>query len=195
MTGELECTSVVWVTLKIAPQYEIADKAPHYLRKNGVILIPSDSSNSGYLMYQYADLPECLHQRIVALQWIENDDPEHKTVVHHIDGNTHNNSRDNLQWVSQSDNIKMRGPYSLQDHVFINDLPPNAVCLGLYGGHNYSRYYVVGEDLIMITKKGKVKYVNATPYRQGGHRMVTLYDDDGGKQMRGLTKLLKHING
>ena len=38
--------------------------------------------------------------RIIAMQFVPNDDPAHKTVVHHKDGNVHNNAAYNLQWVT-----------------------------------------------------------------------------------------------
>lgn len=45
---------------------------------------------------------------LVAKTFIENDDPENKTQVDHIDGNPTNNSISNLQWLSPSDNCLKR---------------------------------------------------------------------------------------
>ena len=44
--------------------------------------------------------------RIVAATFCKNDDPVKKKIVDHIDNNHLNNRADNLEWVSQAENIK-----------------------------------------------------------------------------------------
>ena len=192
-----------WVTLSMAPQYDIDANYPHYLRKNGKVLQPYCTSNSGYYSYGFSDLPEKLHHRIIACQFVVNDDPISKRVVDHINGDGKDNHITNLQWLSQSDNIRKCKSYTQQPKVVIQQLPADAVPLGLYEGHKYSRYYIGTDDsntqrLIMVLKRptaqGAYKYVNATPYRHGWFSQVTIYDDDGVKHMRGLTKILKYVN-
>ena len=47
-----------------------------------------------------------LIHRLVAKAFIENDRPEEKDTVDHIDGNKHNNTSSNLRWLSRSANTK-----------------------------------------------------------------------------------------
>lgn len=50
-------------------------------------------------------VPQCVHT-LVAETFVPNPDPEHRKYVNHIDGNKHNNSADNLEWVTSSENQK-----------------------------------------------------------------------------------------
>lgn len=47
-----------------------------------------------------------LVHRLIAEAFCENDSPETRTTVNHIDGNPANNKADNLEWVSYGDNLK-----------------------------------------------------------------------------------------
>lgn len=44
--------------------------------------------------------------RLVATAFCENDDPEHKTQVNHIDGDPSNNNASNLEWCTPSENMQ-----------------------------------------------------------------------------------------
>ena len=47
-----------------------------------------------------------LTHRLVAIAFIENDEPLYKTTVDHIDGDKSNNCANNLRWLSKSDNTR-----------------------------------------------------------------------------------------
>ena len=44
---------------------------------------------------------------LTALYWCENDDPQEKTIVHHMDCNKLNNKASNLQWVSFPEHLAL----------------------------------------------------------------------------------------
>lgn len=52
-----------------------------------------------------------------------NDNPEEKTVVHHIDGNKHNNHYTNLVWMNKAEHDKMprkkhKDDENIQENLF-----------------------------------------------------------------------------
>jgi len=59
--------------------------------------------NTGYLKVRIDKVNKLIH-RLVAQTFIPN--PNNKSIVHHKDGNKLNNYVDNLEWVTQSENIK-----------------------------------------------------------------------------------------
>lgn len=59
---------------------------------------------NGYKVYCLSGNMYYAH-RLVALLFVDNDDPKSKNVVDHIDGNKLNNHYTNLQWLSNRDNI------------------------------------------------------------------------------------------
>lgn len=77
------------------------------------ILAPIVDKRSGYLKVSLmkGKLRTCRIHRLVAESFIPN--PEGKPEVNHKDGNKQNNTVDNLEWVTESENIS---------HAFANNL-------------------------------------------------------------------------
>lgn len=138
--------------------------------------------NSGYLCVDLRNKGEnrqrFLVHRIVALTFISN--PSDKPNVNHIDGNKLNNSIDNLEWVTNSENIL---------HARKNLLNPyNKPTLGkkLNGKRKaYSKYYGVFKDntrkcwgaSITINKKvyGRKRFKSEEEAAQHYNELVSTY--------------------
>lgn len=73
------------------------------------ILFPEKTSNGYYrvtLFDKFGNKKKIRVHQLVAAEFHENPDPEHKTEVGHIDGNKCNNRADNLRWVTRAENIR-----------------------------------------------------------------------------------------
>jgi hypothetical protein len=86
-----------------------------------------------------------LVHRLVAITYIENDDPENKTFINHIDKDRTNNNADNLEWVTAAENnthghgtkIKMINPTTGRTVKRFDSLNEAKIFLGLKkSGHN-----------------------------------------------------------
>ena len=59
-----------------------------------------------YLAVASNKLPDKYVHRMVAKAFVHNPNPEEFTVIDHIDGNKQNNHYTNLEWVTQSENMR-----------------------------------------------------------------------------------------
>lgn len=67
------------------------------------------TNRTGYLavnLYIHSKVHKFLVHRLVALAFIPNTAPEEYTVINHLDGNRLNNDISNLEWCTQSQNMK-----------------------------------------------------------------------------------------
>ena len=88
-------------------QYIICDDGVIYNTKTHKNLYGSKSNGYVYVQLTIDGNPKsfALH-RLIAEYFIPN--PENKEVVHHIDGNNYNNSLNNLMWLTQEENSKIK---------------------------------------------------------------------------------------
>lgn len=99
--------------------------------------------NSGYWQIQIVDnngkSTRFLVHRLVALVWIPN--PTNKPYVNHIDGDKTNNTAINLEWVTNSENIKHARKTGLNPY---NNPTLNRKLSGKK--QSYSKFFGVGWD-------------------------------------------------
>jgi len=72
--------------------------------KNGRVTTPSRGSGD-YVRVNVGGTKYTFH-RLVAMAFVPNPDPERCTQVDHLDMDTENNHPENLEWVTQSENIR-----------------------------------------------------------------------------------------
>ena len=87
-------------------------------------------SPDGYHKVSTTDRNIGVH-RLVAMCWVENDDPHTKVEVNHKDYCRTNNRADNLEWMSHADNIR----YSAHRKDISGEKNPN------YGNRKLSMFY------------------------------------------------------
>ena len=164
-----------WIQLNLHPNYDISTTAPHQIRNHTTLTVLQQTlSNMGYYQITIERKTYTIH-RLIAEQFIHNDDPEHNTDVDHIDRNRLNNTIENLRWVSHGENQANRAPYGKKESewVKVDDINPEDMFqLGrLWDNIPFSRYYYnASMDKLLMrqnTKKRGEVYKIVKPIMQG----------------------------
>lgn len=118
--------------LNLKPIYHISKtgKLKSSRRPNG--MATTIHSVTGYEMIGLHSVdgtarPHLVH-RLVALQFIPNDDPENKIQVNHIDGNKLNNTVTNLEWISHLDNNIHASVSGIVNYVVNDEETVHQIC-------------------------------------------------------------------
>jgi len=97
------------LNLELKHEYSIDTLGVIRNETNGKVLKGTSISKNNRYVKIHLDKFYALH-RLVAKHFIKNDDIDNNKVINHIDGNRNNNCADNLEWCTQSYN--MRHAYS-----------------------------------------------------------------------------------
>jgi len=130
-----------WVELTNHPDYEINVKYPHQIRNIKTKRINKESlQNNGYIHISLNNKPYLKH-RLIAEQFIENDDPENKTEIDHINMIRDDNHIENLRWCSRSDNLKNKSIYNGFEAEYVDSVPNDTIEVNEFNGHEFEFYY------------------------------------------------------
>lgn len=118
------------------------------IRINGKVRKPVLNQDGYYRIWFCADniTPTVIgHHRLIAMAYVDNDDPVHKVEVNHKDYNRINNTPENLEWVTHRDNV-----LHLKEHYrkFGVDNPN-------YGNHKLSQKYKDNPELSLEKQSRK----------------------------------------
>ena len=158
-----------WLECVVDNDYEIFSEYPYPIRRKGSDRVISEHL-TGESYYRLRLGKKCyLKHRIVAEQFIPNDDPEHKTQVDHINHNRTDNRIGNLRWCSPSENQRNK-PTNGHGHqyVFLDELPDTAEPLEAYNGHEFDGLFVDFENEKLYLFNG-VRYRELILCRTSGH--------------------------
>lgn len=124
----------IWKTCRQNENYTVSNLGRVYSQRRHKILSPK-VNHDGYLRIQLYEHNQCefvgIH-RLIATAFCPN--PHDKPVVNHINGNKQDNRAVNLEWVTQSENIR---------HAWGNNL-------------SHRQLNVCGERFLMIDKQGNI---------------------------------------
>ena len=117
-------------------------------------------SSGGYVCVSLKRKIQLKH-RLIAFQFIENDDPENKTQIDHINRNKNENRIEKLRWCTVGENVKNREKIIRRVNEYLDHFPENAIEIAEYEGFKFKDYYYdpEGEQFIKITRWSKIKII------------------------------------
>ena len=95
---------MIWKTIREDEEYEISNTGLIRRKDNKYVRALQLGKRGYYTIKIRHGGPNYYVHKLVAEHFVENPDPEHKTTVNHIDGDTKNNNADNLEWLTPSEN-------------------------------------------------------------------------------------------
>ncbi|KAK8897830.1 hypothetical protein M9Y10_000058 [Tritrichomonas musculus] len=96
--------------------------------------------------------------RIIAKQFIPNDDPDHKIEVDHINKDRSDYHLENLRWVTPRENDKNKSKVNNVEYEFVSDLPNDLIKITFYESRSNhfefsdGQYYYDNEEDEFYTK-------------------------------------------
>ena len=139
----------------------------------GRIVTEFKNKTSGYIQVSINGRCQQKH-RLVALQFIYNDDPVNKTIVDHIEQDRTYYHVSCLRWVSTQDNNKNRSSTRGIVYKYVDNIDENSIKVTKYGDHSFENYYYFDN---------KFYYFNGARYRilyikenESGALLVSMQD-------------------
>ncbi|KAK8853669.1 hypothetical protein M9Y10_017230 [Tritrichomonas musculus] len=132
-----------YIELLDHPDYEILNEYPFTIRRKDNHFEPSESYDNGYIRVNLNNKSYSKH-RLVAEQFIPNDDPEHKTQVDHINKNRSDYHLNNLRWVTPSENQRNKTSSKSVEYEYFDEIPEEAFMIDTYETKNGIRYFNEG---------------------------------------------------
>jgi hypothetical protein len=164
----IEINGIVLKQLEEHPNYGVSACAKIFNLKKGKERVQCLRGNGGAKSFYVTYIINGKHvkfltHRLVAKYWVENDDPERKIQVNHIDGNRHNNLAHNLEWVTPAQNLKhavatgLIGKGCELYNAELTDEQVHEICKKLVDGaqpKDLAKHYKVSKDIIRKIRAG-----------------------------------------
>lgn len=126
----------IWKEIESDKNYMISNKGSVYSKRTGKIL-SGEVTKKGYIRVALTNHKRYLVHVLVAKAFLPN--PENKPQVNHIDGNKSNNNVSNLEWNTQSENMKHAYKTGLQRHRKSGEIYNARTVVQLDLNNNYIR--------------------------------------------------------
>ena len=160
--------------------YEIMTEFPFTIRRKRDQYEISESISNGYIQVHLNRQSYRKHV-LVAKQFIQNDDPIHKTQVDHINRDRTDYHIENLRWVTPSSNQQNKSSHKGVVYEFVDDIPDESIVVDFYDTrtdhYEFDDYYFYDDVFYFYNGINyRVLHVNESKY---GSKYVSMNDING----------------
>lgn len=148
-----------WQECVADKDYEIFSEFPFQIRKKSNKRIVKESIDKDGYIRCHLNCKDYRKHRIVALQFIPNDDPENKKDIDHINRDRTDYHISNLRWVSRTENNYNKSSNLSVKYEYFDKIDDDAIEVRDYGNHQFEFYYYVEAD-------DSFYYYNGVNYRK-----------------------------
>jgi hypothetical protein len=180
--------------VKDHPNYFIMKEYPDevFNRKTGRQVTESLHSDANGYRHLFIDSKYIYKDRLIANQWIPNDDPIHKTQIDHINGIKYDNRIENLRHCTAKENCNNKYTMKGQVITYKDDLSDDSIQIISYGVSEFDNLYF-DEDCFWIyngLKYRKIEYHK----RKDGLLYVFARANNNKQRLISLIKIKESIN-
>ena len=112
--------------------YEILSQFPFTIRRKSTHHVIKESINSKGYVSVWVNNHKLEKHRLIAIQFIPNDEPEQKTIVDHINHDKTDYHLSNLRWTTISSNSMNRKSQNGILFEFVDDIPSESIAINEY---------------------------------------------------------------
>lgn len=150
--------------------YEILNKYPFTIRRLIDHYEITEYHNSRYIRVSLNGDYYSKH-RLIALQFIPNDDPENKTEVDHFNKNALDNHIENLRWVTKSKNNRNKSSYNNKKCRYVDSISDDAILVDFYDTrtehHEFDECYYYHDGEFYYDNDGNYRVLNINVNKTG----------------------------
>ena len=172
-----------FVDCVVDADYEIFTEYPHQIRRksNKRIIAESVDKSNGYIQC-HLNGDKYYKHRIIAFQFIPNDDPDNKTEVDHQNQVRTDNRVENLRWCTRSENNSNKSSNRGIIYEYVDELPEDFIEVIIYKGIEFDGYfYSPSENKFYFDNDLKFRIININT-SGFGYRYFTAKDITGKKR-------------
>jgi len=166
-----------WEDLVVDYDYEIWCRYPHPIRRKGSDKLVKESIEEDGYVHCSLNNKRYMKHRIIAYQWLPNNEPDTKPYIDHINHDRTDNRIQNLRWCSASENNMNKTGSRGGVFEYVDEIPNDSIEVLDYNEHEFEDLYYY--DNVFYWFNGIQYRKLRICYNKNGYALVHARDVEG----------------